>query len=57
MPGGIDSEEDGSGGGVIDGDEGRQGGDGVLESYHRLVVLLLPLELHVLACEIDEGFG
>ena len=53
VEGQVNGHEDGMSGLVIDGDEGWQGDDGLLEAHHSVVVL--PKKVNILPHEIDEG--
>ena len=53
VEGQVNGHEDGTSGLVIDGDEGWQGDDGLLEAHHSVVVL--PKKVNILPHGIDEG--
>ena len=56
-PGGVDRKEDWAGGSIVDGNESGRGDDGVLDILHRLLMLFLPGEVGIFACEVDERSG
>ena len=55
MPRGVDCEEDRVGGGIIDWNESGGVYDSVFELLHGLLMLVLPLEVHALASEVNKG--